>query len=206
MSRGCPTSSKWRWIRATSALTGRVLFWSAALSGAVLGAIGPVPARAEEATACAEIRAVEGKTVFRSAVLPDMVVDLSFKCSKTACRASLTHADQSLKVFEIESGKRIEVCTREYVPSGRPTFADCGLDMKAFEFQMQTRVGAGFDRYFEADFVWLAGEVRQATRCIRLIDSRFEFDGSEHALQPQKSWIAEPFRITTYEFDNAKKF
>ena len=206
MSRNHPVSFKLRWRRAISALTGRLLLWSVALSGAFLGAIGPVPPRAEEAAACREVRAADGETVFRSAVLPAMFVDLSFKCSKASCRASVTHADQTLRIFEIESGKLIEVCTREYVPSGRPTFADCGDSMRAFEFQMKTRLGAGFDRYFEADFVWLAGGVRQATHCIKLIDSRFEFDGSENALQPQKSWIVEPFRITIYEFDNAKKF
>lgn len=206
MSRNHPVSFKSLRTRATSALTRRLLLSSAALSGAFLGAVDPVPARAEQAGACREVPAVDGETVFRSAVLPAMVVDLSFKCSKASCRASVTHADQSLKVFEIESGKRIEVCTREYVPSGRPTFADCGDSMRAFEFQMRTRVGAGFDRYFEADFVWLAGGVRQAARCIKLIDSRFEFDGSENALQPQKSWIVEPFRVTIYEFDNANRF
>lgn len=204
VSRSCPVSFKLRRIRTTSALIG-LLLCSAAMSGAFVSLMGPGPARAEEAPACTEIRAVDGKTVFRSAVLPDMTVDLSFECAKTSCRASVTHADQSLKVFEIESERRIEVCTREYVPSGRPTFADCGLEMRAFEFQMKTRVAAGFDRYFEADFVWLAGGVRQAARCIKLIDSRFEFDGSENALQPQKSWIVEPFRIAIYEFDNTNK-
>ncbi len=204
MSRSCPVSCNWRLIRTTSALTGRLLVWAATLSGAFLGAMGQVPAVAEEAAACTVISAVDGKTVLRSAVLPALVVDISFDCSETSCRASVTHADQTLKIFEIESRKQIEICTREYVPSGRPTFADCGDSMRAFEFQMKTRLGAGFDRYFEADFVWLAGGVRRAARCIKLIDGRFEIEGFNNLLQPQKSWIAEPFRITIYEYDDAK--
>jgi hypothetical protein len=189
---------------STRTLAARLLLGAIILLAGFVVFAYPGRAAAEQAAACREIRAADGETAHRSTVLTDMVVKLSFACSNGTCRASVTHADQSLKTFKIESGQQIDVCTRDYVPSGRPSFADCGDGMRAFEIQMKTRVGAGFDRYFEADFVWLEDGARKAARCIKLIDGRFEIEGFENLLQPQKSWIAEPFRITVYEYDNAK--
>lgn len=204
MSRICRALVEVPGAHSTRGLAAQLFLGAIALSAGFIAAAFPGRAAAEQAAACREIRAADGETALRSTILPDMVVDLSFACSKATCRGSVTHAHQSLKAFEIESRQQIEVCTRDYVPSGTPTFADCGDGMRAFEIQMKTRVGDGFDRYFEADFVWLEGGARQAARCIKLIDGRFEIEGFENLLQPQKSWIAEPFRITVYEYDNAK--